>query len=63
MVTEGDGWQECGWLDVCCDYGVCLNRMRDELGVEAPVEECAGWVSMHLIDAQDAIECEGCRFE
>ena len=63
MVTKDEGWPSCGWVDVCCDYGVCMNLMREELGVEAPVEDAVEWMRTHLIDAQDPVECEGCALE
>lgn len=63
MGKKGGEWPACGFVHVCCDYGVCVHEMKDELGVEAPVEKCAEWMSGHLIDAQKPVECRGCAWE
>lgn len=42
--------------EVCCDFGVCLRRMKDVLGDTCATEDAARWVSDHLIDMQDPDE-------
>lgn len=47
---------------MCCDYGVCLNQMLDDLGETCETAKCANWINENLIDSQDEHDeiCEGC---
>lgn len=61
-MAKGENWGAFRFLYVCCDYGVCLNQMTDDLGETCAPAKCADWINEHLIDSQDEHDetCEGC---
>lgn len=54
--------QQCTTIDICCDYVVCIKKLRELFGFRRDVEplEVARAINDVLIDMQDP-EPELCR--